>query len=1198
MNAWGSRGKVASLVVLAVLASAVFIFPASKETAKHTSSAVQEKSDPAILHASSKTNTEWNSAYANLPLRFEENQGQTAEQVRFVSRGAGYQLFLTSQEAVLALRRSGPHDLSPRHRAKTLRALRQARLAERTTALRMQFAGANPSARMVGEDQLPGKVNYFTGSDPRNWHAGIPTFSRVKYASIYPGVDLIYYGNQRRLEYDLVVAPGADPNAIALNLEGARGLRINKSGDLVVKVDGGEVELQKPVVYQNIDGQKKQVAARYAISGTHRVTFAVAGYDRKQTLILDPVLNYSTYLGGSGDDQAWAVAVDSNNNAVVAGNTFSTDFPVTAGTVTVAPETSNTNGAVFVTQINSGGTGELYSTYLSGGSDLGDYAFGVAVDSSNKIYVTGQTHSTDFPTTANAFKQTLPSNASGTSFITKIDPTQSGNASLLYSSYVGGTNGDYGDAVAADAAGNAYISGVSFSSPTSAPFSTATNFPIFNGFQTTLNTPDGNAYLVRIDTTQSGTASLVYSTYLGGSGDFALSTGTGEEAFGVAVDSSSNAYLTGTTSSLDFPASTANGGPNNGYQVVAPPSIVNGTVFVAKINTAATGAASLTYASYLGGDSTSVGDFGAAIAVGPGNVAYVAGSTSSIAFPTTTGAFQTTGDTHGLAFISLIDTEAVASLKYSTVIGGSFGTIGSGIRADSAGNAYLTGGTASPPPDFPLSVGAFQTAFAPGGIGAAYIVKLNPAGGGAADLLYSTYFGGAGIPNFSDQAMAIAIDSATPPNAYIAGQTYSSAATFPVSAGAFQTALGGTSDAFVAKLSLVPIFSIAPSSLDFGIQLLGSTSAAQTLTVTNNGSSAVTFTSIAIAAGTPAASATDYVKSADTCLTTVAAGATCTVSVTFAPSIAGAESAALVFTDSDSTSPQSIPLTGTGAAFTVSPTTLTFGNQTINTASAAQVVTLSNSTATAVTFTSAVSSNPVFATTTTCVASVPAAAGAVPGTCVVSVIFTPTATGAATGTLTITDGDASSPQLITLTGNGTAAAADFMVGTPATASVAQGGTTTFTVTITPQNGFNQTVALACTGAPANSTCTVAPASVTTTDGTTAQTATVTVTTTAPHAAMLMAPPAALRIPPTTYVLRGVPFLLAFVMFLLFRSTQNTRVRLITLAAMFIFIVVGGCSSSDNNGGTTGGTPKGTSNLTITGTSGALSHTAPVALTVN
>jgi len=1196
MNAWGSRGKVTSLVVLAVLASAVFIFPASKETAKRLSPAAQKKSHPAILNASSKTTTEWNSAYANLPLRFEENQGQTAEQVRFVSRGAGYQLFLTSQEAVLALRRSGPHDLSPRHRAKTLRALRQARLAQRTTALRMQFEGANPSAPMVGEDQLPGKVNYFIGNDPRKWHADVPTFSRVKYASIYPGVDLIYYGNQRRLEYDLVVAPGANPNAIALNLQGARGLRINKSGDLVVKVDGGEVELQKPVVYQNIHGQKKQVAARYAISGSHRVTFVVASYDRNQTLILDPVLNYSTYLGGSGDDQAWAVAVDSNNNAIVAGNTFSTDFPVTAGTVTIDPETSNVNGAVFVTQINSDGTAELYSTYLSGTSDLGDYAFGVAVDSSNKIYVTGQTSSTDFPTTTNAFKQSLPSNASGTSYITKIDPTLSGNASLLYSSYVGGTDGDYGDAVAADAAGNAYISGVSFSSPTSTPFSTATNFPVFNGFQTTLQSPDGNAYLVRIDTTQSGNASLVYSTYLGGSGDFALSTGTGEEAFGVAVDSSSNAYLTGTTTSVDFPASTANGGPNNGFQLVAPPAIVNGTIFVAKLNTTATGPASLAYATYLGGDNTSVGDFGAAIALGPDNVAYVAGSTSSTAFPTTTGAFQTTGNTNGLASISLLDTALTgsASLKYSTVIGGTGGTIAGGIRADSAGNAYLTGGTGST--DFPKSVGAFQTALAPGGTGAAYIVKLNPAGGGAADLLYSTYFGGAGSPGNSDQAMAIAIDSATPANAYIAGQTYSSATSFPVSAGAFQADLGGPSDAFVAKLSLVPIFSIAPSSLDFGIQLLGSTSAAQTLTVTNNGSSAVTFTSIAVAAGTPAASATDYVKSADTCLTTVAAGATCTVSVTFAPSVAGAESASLVFTDSDSTSPQSIPLTGTGSSFTVSPTTLAFGDQGINTPSAAQVVTLSNSTATAVTFTSAVSSNPVFATTTTCGASVPAAVGGVPGTCVISVVFTPTASGAATGTVTVTDGDASSPQIITLTGNGTGTA-DFTVTAPATASVTQGGTTTFTVTVTPQGGFNQAVALACTGAPANSTCAVAPASVTTTDGTTAQTATVTVTTTAPHAAMLMTPPAALRIPPTTYVLRSVAFFLAFVMLLLFRSTQNTRVRLITVAAMFIFMVVGGCSSSDDRG-TTGGTPKGTSNLTITGTSGALSHTAPVALTVN
>ncbi len=266
--------------------------------------------------------------------------------------------------------RPGKHlDLSPRHRSAYLRALReQRRSAQTIAAIRMRFEGANPEALITGAERLPTRVNYFTGSDPKNWHSDIPAYARVKYAGIYPGVDLVFYGNQRRLEYDFVVAPGADAKAIRLKIDGARKMRINSRGDLVLSVAEGEVELQRPVVYQQLNGEKREIAGNYVISGDHRVTFSVANYDRKAPLILDPVLNYSTYLGGSGLENTTlpvGIAVDSAGDAFVVGDTFSTDFPTTASGLTQQPLVGNL-GASFVAELNPAGTQLLYASYLVG----------------------------------------------------------------------------------------------------------------------------------------------------------------------------------------------------------------------------------------------------------------------------------------------------------------------------------------------------------------------------------------------------------------------------------------------------------------------------------------------------------------------------------------------------------------------------------------------------------------------------------------------------------------------------------------------------------------------------------------------------------------------------------------------------------------------------------------------------------------
>ena len=260
--------------------------------------------------------------------------GQTAQEVRFVSHGMGYGLFLTPQEAVIALQQhSMAYNLSPLHRMAYFRALRKARQAERTTVLRMRIEGANPAAQIAGVDRLPGKVNYFIGNNPKDWRTDIPSYARVKYRGIYPGVDLVFYGNQRRLEYDFVVAPGADPKVIQLSLKGAQKLRVNSNGDLIMSVSGGQVALQKPVIYQNLSSGRHEIQGRYVLAADSRVSFAVANYDRSAPLIIDPVLNYSTYLGGSAapGDLAAAIAVDSLGDAFVTGTTFSTTFPSSPG---------------------------------------------------------------------------------------------------------------------------------------------------------------------------------------------------------------------------------------------------------------------------------------------------------------------------------------------------------------------------------------------------------------------------------------------------------------------------------------------------------------------------------------------------------------------------------------------------------------------------------------------------------------------------------------------------------------------------------------------------------------------------------------------------------------------------------------------------------------------------------------------------
>jgi hypothetical protein len=675
--------------------------------------------------------------YGAVPLSFEENQGQTASQVKYLSRGPGYTLFLTSTEAVLALREGS-----------------------RATALKMTVVGANAATPVAGVEALRGKSNYFTGKDPGKWRRAVPTYAKVEYRNVYPGVHLVYYGNQRQLEYDFVVSPGADPKTIALGFEGVRGLAIDDTGDLVLKVGDGEIRQHKPVVYQESQGRREAVPARYVVGRPGQVGFEVGAYDTSRALVIDPVLVYSTYLGGTGPEGSGdprAIAVDSSGSVYVTGTTASLDFPVTTAAYDA---TINGTWDAFVAKLDPTGSFLVYSTYLGGSRD--EYGYGIAVDASGSAYVTGTTDATDFPTTAGSFQPAVPPGdffGRSDAFVTKLDPDGS---ALVYSTYLGGSMGDGAHAIVLDPSGNAHVIG-STRSP---------NFPTTPAaFDTTLN-GETDIFVTKLNATGSA---LVYSTYLGGV--------QGDGGSGIALDSLGNVYAAGETRSSTFP--TTFGAFDTTYNG-------EGDAVVAKLGP--TGSA-LVYSTYLGGTGQEAPYGG--IAVDSVGGAYVTGRTDSTNFPVTPGAFQTAHSGGNLSdvFVTKLNPSGSA-LAYSTYLGHSGYELGRGIDVDSSGNAYVTGSTSSA--DFPTTADAPDTTY--NGAEDAFVTKFDPTG---ATLVYSTFLGGSQGPVMGggDFGMGIAVDALH--NAYVVGVTTSD--DFPTTPGAFDdTFNGGVQDAFVTKIAEEP----------------------------------------------------------------------------------------------------------------------------------------------------------------------------------------------------------------------------------------------------------------------------------------------------------------------------------------------------------------------------------------------------------
>ncbi len=716
------------------------------------------------------------------PLYFEKNVGQTDPAVRYISRGAGYTMFLTPQEVVFSL-------ANPKNESKTS-LLRDSGMPEPQrshfdkhdsgksdplpiSVLRMRVTGTavNATPRVRSGQSLDSQINYFVGNDPKKWHTDVPVFGKVYYEGVYPGIDMVYYGNQTRLEYDFVLKPGADPDVIRLVFSGANDLTTDPDGNLLIHLPIGHILMQHaPVAYQTAqatDGPagkrsiRVPVASRYVVSdseGTQKqVTFAVGQYDHSKQLVIDPVLEYSTYLGGGGTDQVGvSIAVDSAGNTYVGGHTTSTNFP----TLNPIPGSGGGDaaGTGFVTKLSAAGNQLVYSTYLGGTGD--DRVTGIAVDASGNAYVAGYTTSTNFPT-RNPIQTGNHGGEDG--FVAKL--SAAGNQ-LVYSTYIGGVANDNAFGVAVDAAGSTYVAGTTGSA----------NFPLANPIQAVKQgTTDG--FVAKLN---PGGSQIAYATFLGGAGSDSVS--------GIAVDAAGAVYIAGFTDSADFPTRNAAQGANGGYY----------DGFVAKLNP---GGSALLYSTYLGGAGY---EYIGGVAIDGAGSAYVGGYTASADFPTL-HAYQASNRGGNDGFVAKL-TASGSQLAYSTYIGGASNDTILSVAVSAGGEAVVAGHTTSA--DFPTR-NAFQPGI--GGLYDGFVAKLGapPLPGATAALLYSTYLGGSGY----DFLFGVALDVRG--DAYAGGFTAS--ANFPTRNALQSGSGGGFGDGSVSKFAIgTPSVTVNPPTQSSG----------------------------------------------------------------------------------------------------------------------------------------------------------------------------------------------------------------------------------------------------------------------------------------------------------------------------------------------------------------------------------------------
>jgi hypothetical protein len=971
------------------------------------------------------------SSYGKLPLTFEENRGQSDKRVRFLARGKGYGVFLTEQEAVLSLHALASGNLTQdgdRHPPSPLK----------TDVLRMQLIGANRAAEPHGAEPLAGTVNYFRGNDPTRWQSSVPTFAKVEFAGIYPGIDLVYYGNQSQLEYDFAVAPQASPDSIRLHFAGTRKLELLATGDLSVQAANGLIVFHRPTVYQDKNGRRLPVEGRFNLLAHNSIGFTLGAYDHDRPLVIDPTLVYATYLGGSTSEEALGIAVDASGNTYITGTTSSGDFPVTSGSYQTAQKSANHTQA-FITKLNATGTALIYSTYL-GGSDDDDNANAIVVNSAGNAYITGSAASSDFPTTTGVF-QPARMTPGGTAFITELNATGS---ALVFSTYLGGSFGsESGNGMALDSSGNVYVIGTT----------TANDFPVTPGAFATTIPGFRSAFVSKLN--PKATA-LVYSSYLGGAGYDGGNT--------IALDAAGNAYVGGLTASQNFPVT-----PGAFQQANLSP---NSTGFVSKLNPSGS---ALVYSTYLGGSTK---DIVKTIAVDSSGTVYAGGHSESSDFPVTSGVFQGAGHS-GAGFVTHLNA-AGSALIYSTFLGPAstqFNDGVRGLRVNSAGEAYVTGDTL---PGFPVTAGAFQSTAST--LGSAFVTRINATG---TALVYSTCLGGTS-GTFGD---AIAIDAGG--HAFIAGGTV--AKDLPVTSGAFQTANKTVSE--FATTGFAAAFDTNPAAVSTTTALTSSANPATAgqkvvFDATVDASSGSTpptgdvvfsvdatdVATVALDAGaasyntTTLTAGTHTVKASyqgDSGFSSSSADLTQTINLpqaatpTFSPAagtyasaqsvtISTSTSAATIYYSTDGTTPttsstkytssvavsttETIKAIATATGYTTSVVasatytiqtsavatfnvmSLDFGNQTTGTASTAHKVTLKNTGNAALTLTGfPITGSSAFSQTSTCGGSL--AAGA---SCEVAVVFAPQTEGALSATLSVSSNASGTAPTVSLTGTGTA----------------------------------------------------------------------------------------------------------------------------------------------------------------------------------
>jgi hypothetical protein len=834
----------------------------------------------------------------------------------------------------------------------------------------MRLVGANANPAVTGADELHGRSNYLIGNDPKKWRTNVPNYAKVKYQNVYPGVDLVYYGNQGgQLEYDFVVAPGADQSAIKLEVgagfvparEGhppGVPLRIAANGDLVVKTSEGEVCFHEPVVYQPAihSGQRTPdyrqrtpIEGHYVLQASNQVGFQVASYDHSRPLVIDPVLFYSTFFGGTGADQALAVAVDSQGDFYVTGQTASSSFPL-------AGAFQGTYGGLtdaFVAKFKGDGSGLVYSTYLGG--SFPDIAQAIAVDSQGNAYVTGFTTSSDFPT-KNPLQAALSGIFNQDLFITKLSPDGS---SLVYSTYLGGSGLDTIAAIAVDAQNEVVLAGTTKS----------TDFPVVNALEPRLTGTSGNsdAFVAKINADGSA---LVFSTYLGGTGV--------DGATGVAVDSKGNIVVSGGTNSTDFPTLNAVQ-PNFGGGTTT--NVISADGFLTKLK--GDGSA-LLFSTYWGGSNS---DQAAYLSLDSSDNIFLVGETNSDDFPTSN---QTKPPGAGITgFVTKFKPDG-SGVLFSTIFGGSGTDFIYGSAVDPDGNIYVSGNTNSA--DFPLT-NPLQSTYG-GGTSDGFVSELS---GNGSTLLFSTYLGGSSTDGFDRMA-------ADRNGIYIVGST--SSTDFPTAGDPLHISqyVGG-GDGVVVKITNGAQVSFSTSGVAFADQMVGTTSASQPVTLTNASSVALNITNVSISP--------DYGQTND-CGASLAAGANCTFNVTFTPLASGTCTGTLTVTDDAGGSPQVVTLSGTGigAQVSLSSSLLTFPPEIVGIRSSAQTVTLTNTGNSSLTILG-ITTTGDFSQTNTCGSTVRAGAN-----CAISVSFRPPGAGTSLGTLSIPDNAPGNPQTVALSGTG------------------------------------------------------------------------------------------------------------------------------------------------------------------------------------